>query len=84
MVHKILNTFCIFNPVYLSHVTSQEVHEKDEDPLSFLRFLSLVYLPSLLSLSYPMNPSNKSMARDKHKSPVEVTYRKQFEPAHLS
>lgn len=22
------------------------------------------------------------MARDKHKSPVEVTYRKQFEPAH--
>lgn len=22
MVHKILNTFCIFNPVYLSHVTS--------------------------------------------------------------
>lgn len=24
------------------------------------------------------------MARDKHKSPVEVTYRKQFEPAHLT
>lgn len=24
------------------------------------------------------------MARDKHKSPVEVTYRKQFEPAHLA
>lgn len=24
------------------------------------------------------------MARDKHKSPVEVTYRKQFEPVHLA
>lgn len=31
--------------------------------------------------TYPMNPSSKSMARDKHKSPIEVTYRKQFEPA---
>lgn len=87
-----MNTNSIPNPAslpFLPQFTSLEVQEKDEDPISASVESppSLVYLPPLppppFTLSSPMKPSNKSMARDKHKSPVEVTYRKQFEPAHL-
>lgn len=64
-------------------LTSLEVQEKDEDHVLASHSLFGVP-PAPFSPSYPMNPSNKSMARDKHKSPVEVTYRKQFEPVHLA
>lgn len=59
------------------------LRQKDEDCV--LASLSPFGVPlhSLFSL-LPNETLHKSMARDKHKSPVEVTYRKQFEPAHLA
>lgn len=87
-----MNMNSVPNPAslpFLPQFTSLEVREKDEDPvLASVESPPLFGLPSTLpppfTLPSPMKPSNKSMARDKHKSPVEVTYRKQFEPAHLA